>query len=1220
MSTAIERALTHRILVMDGAMGTMIQRHSLGEADFRGDRFADHDHDLMGNNDLLVLTRPEVIGGIHREYLAAGSDIIETNTFNAQGISQADYGLEADEICYEMNVAAARVARDACDEFTAKTPDRPRFVAGALGPTNRTLSLSPDVNDPAFRAVTWDEIKHAYAVQIRGLLDGGVDALLVETIFDTLNARAAIYAIEEEFEARGSRIPVMISVTITDQSGRTLSGQTAEAFWISVEHAAPISVGINCSLGGRDMRPFVRELAAIADTRISCYPNAGLPNAFGEYDETPADTASILREFADEGLLNVVGGCCGTTPDHIRAIADAMEGVAPRVTPPMRTEARFSGLEPCILRSEIRFTNIGERTNVTGSKRFARLIKSGDFDEALSVARDQIEGGANIIDINMDEGLLDSVEVMQRFLNLVAAEPDISRVPIMVDSSKFEVIEAGLRCIQGKSIANSISLKEGEDDFRRQARIIRRHGAAVVVMAFDEQAQATGVEDRVRIADRMYRILVDEIGFPPHDIIFDPNILAVATGIEEHATYANDFIEATRIIKKKYPLIHISGGVSNLSFSFRGNELVREAMHAAFLYHAIEAGLDMGIVNAGQLAVYDEIDPVLKEHVEDVIFNRRDDATDRLVTLADTVRGDGKKRERDLSWRENSVEERLKYALVNGIVEFVEDDVREALTLYERPLHIIEGPLMAGMSVVGDLFGAGKMFLPQVVKSARAMKRGVGILLPIMEAEKGEGPSARGKILMATVKGDVHDIGKNIVGVVLGCNNYEVIDLGVMVPTEKIVREAREHNVDMIGLSGLITPSLEHMVFVAEELKREGIDVPLLIGGATTSRRHTAVKISPKREEPVVHVLDASRAVTVVNSLMTDSQRDDFLSDLEAQYVGDREKYARRRSTTMLTIDDARENKHAVDITAAIELPADKQGLRVIESQSLAELVDYIDWSPFFPTWGIRGSYPKVLDHPERGPAARELYDNARTLLDQIVAEEWFEARAVWGLFSAAAEGDDVVVYDPKDPAKELQRFAMLRQQHQKAGTEQANISLADFVAPSKDSIGAFAVSTGFGATERVLAFKDDGDDYNAIMVQALADRLAEAFAEYLHQQARITWGYEKPGEFAPEVLRNEGYRGIRPAPGYPACPDHTLKPRIWELLEVEKNTGIQLTESLAMLPGAAVSGLYFASPDAHYFTVHSVARDQVEDWALRTGVSIEEAERWLSPVLSYDR
>ena len=1210
--TLLQDALANRILVLDGAMGTMIQRRKLGEADFRGTRFANHPSELQGNNDLLSLTRPDVIEDIHREYLAAGSDVVETNTFNAQRISQADYGLDTD-VCYEINLHAARVARSAADDFS--TPDKPRFVAGALGPMSVTLSLSPDVENPAFRAVTYDQVHAAYSEQVRGLLDGGVDVILIETIFDTLNAKAAIHAVLDAFEDRGQSVPIMISVTITDLSGRTLSGQTLEAFHVSIAHANPLSVGLNCAFGGELMRPYVQELSTLSPFLTSSYPNAGLPNEFGEYDESPEDTAAFIREFADNGWVNFVGGCCGTTPPHIAAMARAVEGIVPRVPAEQAPLSRFAGLEPYVMRPDANFGMIGERTNVTGSRRFARFIKSGDYESALKVARQQVEGGANIIDVNLDEGMIDGPTAMTHFLNLIGSEPDISRLPIMIDSSDFRVLEAGLRCVQGKAIVNSISLKEGEDKFRQQARIVRRFGAAVLVMAFDEDAQATGIEDRLAIAKRAYAILTEEIGFDPTDIVFDPNILAVATGIEEHNPYAKNYIDATRVIKAACPGMKISGGVSNLSFSFRGNNLVREAMHSAFLYHAIDAGMDMGIVNAGQLEVYEEIPKDLLECVEDVILNRRADATERLVDLAETVRGDGKKRVVDDAWRQWPVDKRLEHALVKGIVDHIVEDTEEARLALGKPLAVIEGPLMAGMSVVGDLFGAGKMFLPQVVKSARAMKKAVAHLIPFMDEGDGKA-STRGTVLLATVKGDVHDIGKNIVGVVLGCNNYEVVDLGVMVHAQTILDKAREVDADIVGLSGLITPSLDEMVHVAKEMKRLGFEVPLLIGGATTSRKHTAIKIAPGYDKPVIHVLDASRAVGVVGSLLSEDLRAPFLEQNEALFEKDRARFAQRQATKLLSYPAACANSFAFDWDAYAPPTPPFVGAREV-SATLAELVELIDWTPFFTTWDLKAAYPRVLDHPDYGPPARELFGHARAMLEDWVATDAIEARGVWGFFPAHADGDDVVL---TNDGQEIARFHMLRQQKVKPGKEQANLSLADYIAPDggpADHIGCFAVTTGLGLDAIVARYEADHDDYQSIMAKALADRLAEAFAEWLHREARRGW-YAPDERLAAKDLIRERYRGIRPAPGYPACPDHTAKPTIFALLEAER-AGMSLTESLAMMPASSVSGWFFSHPESHYFTVGSIGADQVESFAERSGKKVRSVERWLAPNLSYD-
>ena len=1219
----LEKLLKERILIFDGAMGTMIQGYDLTEEDYRGERFANHDMAQKGNNDLLSLTRPQVIEEIHRAFLEAGADIVETNTFNAQAISQADYGTE--DLVHEMNVVAAQIARRAADAISAETPDKPRFVAGSMGPTNRTLSLSPDVEDPSFRAVTFAQIKNAYKDQARGLVEGGVDFLLPETTFDTLNLKAAIVALEELFEELGRRVPVMLSLTITDQSGRTLSGQTLDAAWTSIAHAEPLAVGLNCALGATQMRPYVEELAEIAPVPVACYPNAGLPNAFGEYDETPETTAGILDEFAREGWLNLAGGCCGTRPEHIRAIADTLAKRAPRSVPEPRPYTRFSGLEPLVLRPDSNFTMIGERTNVTGSKKFARLIKKDDYETALEVALDQVRGGANILDVNMDEGMLDAHEAMAHFLKLVASEPEISALPIMVDSSKFDVLVTGLEHVQGKSIANSISLKEGEEEFKRQARILRRFGAGVVVMAFDEEGQAVDADHKVSICQRAYGILTEEVGYPPEDIIFDPNILAIATGIEEHNNYARDYIEAAGRIKELCPGVHISGGVSNLSFSFRGNNVVREAMNAAFLYHAIQAGMDMGIVNAGQLEVYEEIPKDLLEHIEDVIFNRREDATERLVNFAEGTKGSGgRARVEDLSWRDVSVEKRLSHALVKGIVDFIEADVEEARQKYDRPIQVIEGPLMDGMNIVGDLFGSGKMFLPQVVKSARVMKKAVAVLLPFMEEEsEALGASKQGKVLMATVKGDVHDIGKNIVGVVLGCNNYDVVDLGVMVPAEKILAEAVAQDVDIIGLSGLITPSLDEMIHVAKEMDRRGMDLPLLIGGATTSKQHTAIKIAEHYRHETVHVLDASRAVGVVSRLLDAQERPTFRQenrDLQAEL---REVYGRKRAKELVTWEKARANRLLLDWQPEDLPQPETVGLQVIEDMPLAELVPYIDWTFFFSAWELKGRFPKIFEHPNYGAEARELYDNAQEMLARVVADRSIRAKAAWGLWPAHSVSDDLVLYTGEDRAEELMRFPMLRQQETKLDGKLRHRSLADFVAPVEtglaDHVGAFAVNAGIGVDALVQEFERDHDDYNAILVKALADRLAEAFAEFLHAKVRRVWGYGAGENFSKEELIGEKYRGIRPAFGYPACPDHTPKGRLWQLLGAEENAGLQLTESFAAVPTAAVSGLYFAHPEARYFQVGRIGRDQVASYAERSSLSLREAERWLAPNLGYD-
>jgi len=1213
--------LGQRILIIDGAMGTMIQRHKLGEADYRGSRFADYPSDLKGNNELLSLTRPEIIRGIHDEYLGAGADIIETNTFNANAISMADYRMES--LVAEMNLASARLARDAADEATRRDPARPRFVAGAIGPTNRTASLSPDVNNPAFRAVSFDQLVRAYQDQSAALIQGGVDVLLAETAFDTLNLKAAIVAMEQEFERIGRRLPIMLSVTITDASGRTLSGQTVEAFWNSVSHANIISVGINCALGAKEMRPHVEELATIAPVFMSCYPNAGLPNALGAYDETPQSMASVIRDFGESGWLNIVGGCCGTTPDHIRAISAAVHQFPPRVPPSPERFTRLSGLEPLTIRPDSNFIMIGERTNVTGSPRFSKLIFARDYEGALKIARQQIEGGANILDVNMDEGLLDSEKTMVQFLNLIAAEPDISRVPIMVDSSRWSVLEEGLKCIQGKGVVNSISLKEGEEKFRAQASIVRRYGAAVVVMAFDEAGQADSIERKVEICSRAFRILTEEVGFDPSDIIFDPNILTVATGIEEHAAYGVAFIEATRQLKKRFPLSKVSGGVSNVSFSFRGNNVVREAMHSAFLYHAIRAGLDMGIVNAGQLAIYEEIPKDLLELVEDVLLNRRPDATERLLNFADSVKAKVKGEEKKEEWRSGSVEERLSHALVKGIVDFIDADVEEARGSYPSALSIIEGPLMDGMNVVGNLFQAGKMFLPQVVKSARVMKKAVAWLLPFMEAEKEASGirEARGKILMATVKGDVHDIGKNIVGVVLGCNNYEVIDLGVMVPADRILATAQEQKVDIIGLSGLITPSLDEMVHVAREMKRLHFRVPLLIGGATTSKIHTALKVAPNYEGTTVHVLDASRCVGVVSSLLSSDKRPDFEIQNRADQEKWRQEHLKREVQVLLPLDEARRRKEKPDFSKTADRPA-VTGTRVLDDYPLDAIVPFIDWSPFFHAWELRGVYPAILEDPIVGPRASELLADARNLLDEVVRKKLLRARAVYGFFPAASTGDDVEIYTDESRTAVRSTLRMLRQQAAKS-EDSPNYCLADFIAPKAsghaDYVGLFAVTAGYGIEPIVQRFEKDHDDYNSIMIKALADRLAEGFAELLHKQAREEWGFGVEESLSIEELIRERYRGIRPAPGYPACPDHTEKRVLFELLDAERKAGIHLTENFAMHPASSVSGYYFSHPQSRYFSVGKIGKDQVYDYHLRKDLDLSVVERWLGPNLGYE-
>ena len=1219
--------LENRILVLDGAMGTMIQGYKLSEEDFRGTQFTDVEDDLKGNNDLLCITQPDIIREIHANFLSAGADIIETNTFNANPISQDDYNLS--HITYDLNVAAARVAREAADEFTKKNPDKPRFVAGAVGPTNKTLSLSPDVEDPGFRATTFDELAAAYTEQIRGLLDGGVDTLLVETVFDTLNCKAAIYAIHEYCRKIGKIIPIQISGTIVDQSGRTLSGQTTEAFWISVQHANPLlSIGLNCALGSKQMRPYIRELSDNASCFTSLYPNAGLPDEMGEYNESADFMAAQMREYATEGFVNIVGGCCGTRPDHIAAMAEEAKRHQPRKPAKPKPYLRLSGLEPLVVRPETNFVNIGERTNVTGSAKFKRLIKDEEYEEALSVAREQVEGGAQIVDINMDEALLDSEKVMKDFINLMAAEPDIARVPFMVDSSKWSVLLSGLKTTQGKSVVNSISLKEGEEAFKEQARKILDFGAAVVVMAFDEKGQADTLKRRKEICKRAYDILTHEVGFSPQDIIMDPNILTVATGIEEHNNYAVDFIETVRWIKQNLPMAQVSGGLSNISFSFRGNDTVREAMHAAFLYHAIKAGLDMAIVNASQLEVYEEIEPELKELVEDVLLNRRDDATERLVDYADKIKDQqaGTVAVKKDAWRNDTVEERIKHALVKGIVDYIEADVEEARQKYPQPIEVIEGPMMDGMNVVGDLFGAGKMFLPQVVKSARVMKKGVAILIPFIEAEKEKNKDTKpkAKVLLATVKGDVHDIGKNIVAVVLRCNNYDVIDLGVMTPADKILAAAREHNVDVIGLSGLITPSLDEMVHVAAEMTREGFDTPLLIGGATTSRMHTAVKIAPSYNNPVIHVLDASRSVTVVNRLVSKTLKNGFLDEISKEYKALREQYSSRgRKKSYLPIEKARQNRTKIDWKKAPIKKPEIPGITGYKNMSLDILRRYIDWGPFFIAWEMKGKFPDILKDEKAGVEARKLFDDANRLLDKIISEKLLTAHGMAGLFPANSVGDDIEIYSDESRQKVVARFHALRQQSKKR-SGQPNKAISDFLAPKEsgiaDYMGGFAVTTGHGVLDLVKKFEEDHDDYNAIMVKALADRLAEAFAEYLHREVRTNlWGYAAQEDLENEQLIREEYAGIRPAPGYPAQPDHTEKPALFDLMGVQEATGITLTEHLAMSPASSVCGLYFAHPDAQYFNLGNINRDQVEDYAKRKGMSVEEVERWLGPNLSYD-
>ena len=1224
LRTILEATLAERIMILDGAMGTMIQTYPLDEADFRGERFADHPSPLKGNNDLLSITRPDIIEAIHREYLLAGADIIETNTFNSTSIGMADYGLE--HIVREVNEAAATVARRAADAVSLET-GRPRYVAGSIGPTTKTCSLSPKVSDPGYRAVTFDELVDTYTEQIEGLVAGGVDILFPETSFDTLNMKACLFALDQFFDRSGHRLPVMISGTITDKSGRTLSGQTIEAFWHSVSHFDLLSVGMNCALGATDMRPYLNALSNVATSYINCHPNAGMPDGFGSFDDPPEKMAQTIKEFADNGWLNIIGGCCGTTPEYIRQIAEAVEGVRPRTRPRSRGWASYSGLEPLTLRPETNFTMIGERTNITGSRKFARLIKAGDYDTGLAIAREQVEGGANILDVNMDEGMIDGEAAMTRFMNLIASEPDIAKIPIMVDSSRWSVIEAGLKCVQGKAIVNSISLKEGEEKFLEQAQLVRRYGAAVVVMAFDETGQATEADRKVEICLRAHKLLTEEVGFSSSDIIFDTNILTVGTGIEEHNNYAVEFIEAVRRLKELLPECKTSGGVSNVSFSYRGNDTVREAMNAAFLYHAIQAGLSMGIVNAGQLEVYEEIPKDLLERVEDVLLNRRPDAADRLTEFAENVKQKGKKASGvDMSWRDATVQSRLQHALIKGIVEFIDVDVEEARHIYPRALSIIEGPLMEGMNVVGDLFGAGKMFLPQVVKSARVMKKAVAYLMPFMEAEKaaaGEGArQARGKILMATVKGDVHDIGKNIVGVVLGCNDYEIIDLGVMVPCEQILRAAREHQVDIIGLSGLITPSLDEMTHVAKEMQREGFSIPLLIGGATTSTKHTAVKIAPGYGRPVLHVKDASRSVGVVDRLIRPELREALERETRESQEKERYAFSHRRQRKLVSYKEAVARKFKVDWFDSPGSTPAFLGPKVLKGFPLAEIVPYIDWSPFFATWELKGKFPKILDDPFVGAVARETYDEAQVLLKELIAGGKLTANATYGFYPANAVGDDVVVYTDESREAERCRFPMLRQQWEREGQKDFR-SLADYVAPAEsgiaDYIGAFALTTGLGIDPIVSRFEADLDDHRSIMTKALADRLAEAFAELLHERARRDWGFGRDEHLSKDDLIDEKYRGIRPAPGYAACPDHTEKATLWSLLDVEAATGMTLTESFAMHPAASVSGLYFGRPEARYFAVDLVTRDQVEVYARRKGMPLATAERWLAPNLSYD-
>ncbi|MGB3474761.1 MAG: methionine synthase [Mycobacterium sp.] len=1226
----LKAALSRRIMVIDGAMGTAIQRDRPDEAGYRGDRFTEWPTALQGNNDLLTLTQPQIIEGIHREYLEAGADILETNTFNANAVSLADYDMA--DFSYELNYAGAALARTAADEFS--TPEKPRYVAGTLGPTTRTASISPDVNDPGARNVSYDQLVAAYLEAANGLVDGGSDILLIETIFDSLNSKAAVFAVETLFEDRGRRWPVIISGTITDASGRTLSGQVTEAFWNSIRHAKPVAVGLNCALGAPEMRPYIAEMARIADTYISCYPNAGLPNAFGEYDESPEAQASYIADFADAGLVNMVGGCCGTAPAHIAEIAKVVEGKPPRELPTIEVATRLSGLEPLNITDDSLFVNIGERTNITGSARFRNLIKAEDYDTALSVALQQVEVGAQVIDINMDEGMIDGVAAMDRFTKLIASEPDISRVPVMIDSSKWEVIEAGLKNVQGKPIVNSISMKEGEEKFIREARLCRKYGAAVVVMAFDEQGQADNLERRKEICGRAYRILTEEVGFPAEDIIFDPNCFALATGIEEHATYGIDFIEGCAWIKENLPGVHISGGISNVSFSFRGNNPVREAIHAVFLFHAIKAGLDMGIVNAGALVPYDSIDLELRDRIEDVVLNRRPDAAERLLEIAERFNSDGKAGEDGAlaaaEWRSLPVRERITHALVKGIDADVETDTEELRAEIAaaggRPIEVIEGPLMDGMNVVGDLFGAGKMFLPQVVKSARVMKKAVAYLLPYIEAEKqpGEAEHTNGTIVMATVKGDVHDIGKNIVGVVLQCNNYTVVDLGVMVPAEKILAAAKEYNADIVGLSGLITPSLEEMAGFAAEMEREGLQIPLLIGGATTSRAHTAVKIAPRRSGPVVWVKDASRSVPVAAALLDDKQRPALLELTAKDYASLRERHAQKNERPMVPLEKARANRTPIEWDGYTPpVPAQGLGVREFLDYDLAELREFIDWQPFFNAWEMKGRFPDILNNPASGEAARKLYNDAQQMLDTLIEEKWLTANAVIGFFPANAVGDDVEVYTDETRTEVLTMFHNLRQQGEhRAGIP--NRSLGDYIAPKEtglaDYIGAFAVTAGLGSGEKITEFKADLDDYSAILLESVADRLAEAFAERMHQRVRKEfWGFQPDEQLDNDALIAEKYQGIRPAPGYPACPEHTEKATIWKLMDVHERTRIELTESMAMWPGAAVSGLYFSHPQSQYFVIGRLAQDQVADYAKRKGWTLVEAERWLASNLGYN-
>jgi len=1219
----LKDALKQRILILDGAMGTMIQGYKLDEQGYRGERFSDWHADLKGNNDLLVLSQADIIKEIHCEYLAAGADIIETNTFGATTIAMADYDMQ--DLAYEMNVAGARLAREACDAYETST--RPRYVAGVLGPTNRTCSISPDVNDPGARNVTFDELVVAYSEATKGLIEGGSDIILIETIFDTLNAKAAIFAVQSVYETLGVELPIMISGTITDASGRTLSGQVTEAFYNSLAHANPISIGLNCALGADELRQYVEELSRVANCYVSAHPNAGLPNPLAPtgYDDTPENMSGLIKEWAESGFLNIIGGCCGTSPEFIKAIADVVEGVAPRQIPDNPVECRLSGLEPQNIALESLFVNVGERANVTGSAVFKRLVLEGDYDKALAVCRNQVENGAQIIDINMDEAMLDGKLAMVTYLNLVASEPDISKVPVMVDSSKWEIIEAGLKCIQGKGVVNSISLKEGEAQFVEHAKLIRKYGAAAVVMAFDETGQADTYARKTEICKRSYDILVNEVGFPPEDIIFDPNIFAVATGIDEHNNYAVDFIEATRWIKENLPHAMVSGGVSNVSFSFRGNNPVREAIHAVFLYHCVKSGMDMGIVNAGQLAVYDDLPAELRERVEDVVLNRRPDGTDRLLEIADKYRGDGvEAKKEDLAWRELPVAKRLEHALVKGIDSYVSEDTEEARLSFDRPIHVIEGPLMDGMNVVGDLFGEGKMFLPQVVKSARVMKKAVAHLIPFIEEEKAEGANkSNGRILMATVKGDVHDIGKNIVGVVLQCNNFEVIDLGVMVSTATILEEAKKHQVDVIGLSGLITPSLEEMTHIAKEMQRLKITTPVMIGGATTSKAHTAVKIANECDHPIVWVKDASRAVGVAQSLISPDLRVKFVDDLKVEYQRVREGFAaRQKEASRVSIDEARANRTPIDWDKGVAPAPHKTGIQIFDGYSLAEIVPYIDWTPFFHAWELKGRYPNILTDAVKGEEASKVFADAQAMLKLLIDDKWLKANAIVGLFPANAVGDDIEVYDDESRQQVLETFHFLRVQKQQPKGK-ANLSLADFIAPKEsgqaDHMGFFAVTTGLGIEYKLSEFEAAHDDYSAIMLKALADRLAEAFAELMHEKVRKElWGYDAGEALSNDELIYESYQGIRPAPGYPACPDHTEKGLMWTLLGIADNIGIDLTDSYAMLPTAAVSGFYFAHPEARYFSVSKIYKDQVTEYAQRKGITLDEAERWLAPNLGY--